>query len=393
MNQTGALPSQIIRQISKLGQITCSGKIVDEDNVQPASLDLTIGNKGWCVKSTFLPRIGEKIEDAISRYELFEIDLNDSMVLNTGVSYIFKLNEHFNLDKDIYGYCSPKSSSGRINLWVRTLADGVPRFDKIPSGYSGPSYVLVTSLSWPVKIQKGTTLNQMMFFNGRNILSDFELQLVQQETGLLFDQNQKRLTNGNFLSDNGLLLTADLSSDIIAYKAKSTIGILDLSKRYHYDINDFFLPIFKQKNKEIVLEKNGFYILSSNERISVPPEYAVEMVAYDISSGEFRSHYAGFFDPGFGYCSKGSINGRQAVLEICPHETFILRHKQPVCKMIYEHMIHTPDKIYGQDTKSHYYMQQGPQLGKYFQKNKYHCTVKNAVNKIQKKEKDDKKRF
>ncbi len=391
MNQIGALPSQVIRKISKLSHVTCAGKTVLEDNIQPASLDLTLSDKGWCVKSTFLPRTNEKIEDAINRYKLYDIDLSSPVVLNTGVSYILKLNEEFNLDKSIYGYSSPKSSSGRINLWVRTLADNVPRFDKIPYGYKGPLYILVSASSWPVQLEKDISLNQMMFFNGHNTLSDFELKLVHQESGLLFDDQENKITS-DYLADNGLLLTADLSSDIIAYKAKSTVGVLDLSKKYHYDLNDFFMPIYKQKDEEIVLEKNGFYLLSSNERISVPPDYAVEMVAYDISSGEFRSHYAGFFDPGFGYSKKKEISGRQAVLEVCPHETFILRHKQPVCKMIYEYMVQVPDKIYGQDTNSHYYLQQGPQLGKYFKKIKNDNLYKKS-SKIKKKGNDEKQRF
>jgi dCTP deaminase len=368
MSGLGALPSQLIKQISNLKQITSLEKPLKDKAIQPASADLSVDSWGYCVKSTFLPKESEKVADVVKKYQLFPVDLSNGFVLNTGSTYVFKLNERLNLSEDIFAYTSPKSSTGRVNLWVRTLADNVARLDRIPAGYKGPLYVMVSPKSWPVILKKNESLNQIRFFKSEVNLSDFELKLLHQEIGLLYDKNGKKIETNGFISDNGILLTADLQQKVIAYQAKGTVNILDLAKRNYYSLEDFFRPIYGSKDAELILEQGSFYLLSSYEYVRVPIDYSAEMVAYDISSGEFRSHYAGFFDPGFGYGKNGETKGRPAVLEIFPHENVILRHRQPVCKMIYEQMAVRPDRVYGVDERigSHYYTQSGIKTSKHF---------------------------
>lgn len=367
MTESGALPSQLINQISRLGQLMIRGKAVPNENVKPASYDLTLGKRAWCVKSTFLPSPGEKIEEILERYKLYEFTMTEPAVLTVGSTFIIELEEQFALANDISALVSPKSSSGRINLWVRTLVDEYPRFDRIPAGYSGKIYALISPKSWPVKIRPGDSITQVRFFRGASgRLGTFELKLLNQEVGLIYDQDGKLIENDSVIGDDGLTLTADLDQDVVAYQATHAMELLDLQKIHGHDRADFFIPIRGNKHKEIILKQGEFYILSSYEQIRIPTEYASEMMAYDIAAGEFRSHYAGFFDPGFGYGRNGTVKGTPAVLEVLPHENVILRHRQPVCKMIYERLLDTPDRIYGVDIKSNYHKQRGPQLSKHF---------------------------
>lgn len=365
MNEHGALPSQLISQLIRIGEITISNKS-HEDQVKPASLDLTLGQHGWCVRSTFLPKADEDIEQTIEHYALSKINLTESMVLNVGSTFIFELQEKFKLDNALWALVSPKSSSGRVNLWVRTLANNYPRFDRLPSGYKGKLYVMISAKSWPVKIRQGDSLNQIRFFKGSDTrLSGFELQLLNKEVGLIYSPEGDLLTESSYFSDGGLLLSANINEDISAYVARSSLITLDLCKIRGHKREDFFTPI-SAKDGELLLKKGEFYILPSWEFLRIPPQFASEMIAYDIAAGEFRSHYAGFFDPGFGFGKKGTILGAPAVLEVIPHEDAIIRHRQPVCKMVYERMLAYPEKIYGAGIKSNYFNQRGPQLSKHF---------------------------
>lgn len=363
----GVLPSQFINQISRLGQLTLAGQPVPDANVKPASYDLTVGERVWCVKSTFLPSPGESIEQVLQKYSLYDFHMDEPAVLTVGSTFVVELKEEFALAPDISALVSPKSSSGRINLWVRTLVDGHPRFDRIPSGYKGKIYALVSPKSWPVQLRPGDSITQVRLFKGQNgRLSGFELEMLNREIGLIYDAAGTVLMSKESITDDGLFLTADLDRDIVAYQAKHAMEVLDVSQPRSHDVNDFFTPIYGNDSKEIVLKQGEFYILASYEYLRIPVEYASEMVAYDIAAGEFRSHYAGFFDPGFGYGKNGTVKGRQAVLEVLPHENVILRHRQPVCKMVYERLLAIPDRIYGTDIKSHYAKQAGPQLSKHF---------------------------
>ncbi len=360
-NRSGAIPSQIIEQFIA-NQRIISDSPVPSRNIQPASLDLRLKGPIYKVKAAFLPQEGESIAQALQRYAIEEQQLQAKPVLQVHQTYIIEIRERFNLPSGVHAYTNNKSSTGRLNVWVRTLVNGLPRFDLIPKGYTGEAYVMVTPRSWPIKIGPDTCLNQARFLLGNNQLTDLELEMAQESIGLVFDKNGRK-AKATF--DRGLLLTADLEQNVVGYEAINSSQIIDLTSNTAHDASLFFQPL-QTDIGELLLQKGKFYILSTCEYIRVPPRHAVEMVAYDIHSGEFRSHYAGFFDPGFGYGREGKVLGTPAVLEVDPHEDVIIRHGQPICKMIYEHLIKTPHLTYGEEIASHYQYQRGPQLGRHF---------------------------
>lgn len=361
MRKTGAIPSQIIEQLIANDNIFAETPI-PADNIQPASLDLRLGARAWEVQASFLPIPGEPIEIALHKYAAQTLDLAEPTVLELDKTYVAELEERFSLPPNVHAYTNNKSTTGRTNVWVRTLADGLPRFDKIPEGYKGKAYVMITPRSWPVKVMRGNTLNQARLLMGDSHLIDLELEILHRQFGLVFDPMAGRT---RALIDNGLLLTVDLRQPVVGYEAIPCANPVDLTISEPQNGADYFRPI-SAENGEILLKKNGFYILSTKEYLRVPPDFAVEMAAYDIHSGEYRSHYAGFFDPGFGCGEDGSIKGTPAVLELDTHENVIFRDGQPICKMVFENLLKRPDKIYGQDLGSHYQNQRGPRLGRHF---------------------------
>lgn len=362
MKRSGAIPSQIIQQFLDSQHIRCEAP-VPPDNLQPSSLDLRLGSMAYQVQATFLPRRNESIEDALRLYQVARLDLSEGAVLKKDHTYVVELQERMYLPPEVHAYTNNKSTSGRTNIWVRALVDGLPRFDRIPEGYQGKVYVMITPRSWSVRVQAGTTLNQARFLIGDNRLNDLELDMAQQRVGLVYNgEGQAQAPQ----LDRGILLTADLSGDIVGFRARHTTRVVDLTSSEPHPAEEFFEPVRAHRG-ELLLQRNEFYIMSTCEYLRVPPSYAVEMVAYDIHSGEFRSHYAGFFDPGFGYGEDGQVKGTPAVLEVDPHEDVIIRHGQPICKMVYEYLIKDPEKIYGVGGMgSHYMHQRGPQLGRLF---------------------------
>ncbi len=361
MRQSGALPCQLIEELIRSQRIICSNP-VPVGNIQPASLDLRLGRKGWRVEAAFLPRQGEPVSDLLLNNALENLDLSCPVVLQEGCTYVVEIEERFNLPNSVHAYANNKSTTGRMNVWTRILADGVSRFDKIPPGYCGKIYAMITPRSWSIKVCEGNTLNQARLICGDNHLLDFELEMLHQETGLVYDGEGQR---EEALIDNGLLLTIDLQQDIVGYKAIPCSEPVDLCTTTPQKGSHYFEPI-RAKNGEVLLKRGEFYILSTKEFLRVPPDLAVEMVAYDIHSGEYRSHYAGFFDPGFGYGENGHLKGTPAVLELDVHEDVLFRHAQPICKMAFEYLLKKPEKIYGSGLGSHYQQQRGPQLGRHF---------------------------
>ena len=361
MRQTGALPCQIIEELIRSQKISSTSPI-PSFNIQPASLDLRLGQRGWRIGAAFLPRSAEPISDILLDSALESIDLKEPFVLEKGATYVVEIEERFALPDSVHAYANNKSSTGRMNVWTRILADGVPRFDKIPPGYRGKVYAVITPRSWPIKVKQGCTLNQARLICGDNRLLDFELEMLNEEVGLVYNNKGQREPA---LIDGGLLLTVDLNQTIAGYRAIPCAEPVDLCSNTPQKGSDYFAPI-KAENGEVLLQKDGFYILSTREFLRVPPAFAVEMVAYDIHSGEYRSHYAGFFDPGFGYGEDGDLKGTPAVLEIDAHEDVLFRHAQPICKMAFEHLVKPPLKIYGAELGSHYQQQRGPQLGRRF---------------------------
>lgn len=361
MRRQGAIPSQIIQEFLETGSISAETPVPPK-NLQPASLDLRLGKRGHRVRASFLPKAGESIEEALRATSEEVLDLTAGAVLKLNQTYVLEVLESFSLPESVHAYTNNKSSTGRTNIWARTLVDRLPRFDKIPPGYRGKAYLMVTPRSWPIKVNTGVCLNQARFLLGDNRLTDLELEMAHQKVGLVYDESGRKL-EPEF--DKGLLLSVDLDQPVVGYEAIASTQVVDLTSPEAHPAEEFFRPL-ESNNKAVLLRRDHFYIMSTREFLRVPPQHAVEMVAYDIHSGEFRSHYAGFFDPGFGYGQGGEVLGTPAVLEVAPHEDVIFRHGQPICKMVYELLLKEPDKIYGVDMKSHYMHQRGPQLGRYF---------------------------
>ncbi|HXE72037.1 MAG TPA: 2'-deoxycytidine 5'-triphosphate deaminase, partial [Candidatus Nitrosotenuis sp.] len=334
MKQAGAIPSQIIEQFIEGGQIRAA-EPVPAGNVQPASLDLRLGPVAHRVKASFLPRTEETIQEALSAYVEETLDLTRGATLEVDQTYVIELAEELSLPPGVHAYTNNKSSTGRMNVWARTLVDRVPRYDKIPAGYRGKLYLMTTPRSWRLRVAAGTTLNQARFLRGENRLTDLELEMAHQQMHLVCDAQGRPVEP---VIDSGLLLSVDLEQEVVGFEAlPDPEKVVDLTRSTPHDGSLYFRPV-RARGGEVLLEKDRFYILSTREFLRVPPLFAVEMVAYDIHSGEYRSHYAGFFDPGFGYGRQGEIRGTPAVLEVDTRERVIFRHGQPICKMVFEHL-------------------------------------------------------
>ena len=366
-NKIGAFPSQFIREIVKSGEMINA----DEKNIQPASIDLSVSEEGYRMKGAFLPRKDESVREIIKEESLYKIDLNNPLEKN-GI-YLIKLKESLNLPENIFAFSSSKSSVGRVDLQTRLIVDGYSRFDSIPVGYKGELWLQVIPKSFLIKLNFEDKLNQIRFFNGEAKIGGQEIEKIYSEQKLLFNKNLELANPGEKISrdsNGGIVMNINLAGEnnnIVGYKNLLIDCVLDFSKRDYYNQGDFFEPIYAPKNGKLILEKESFYIFSTKEYIRIPGNLASEMIAYDIYNGEFRSHYAGFFDPGFGYGKNGEIKGRQAVLGIRSYENnFIFRDDQPICRMNFEKLIEPADFVYGEEIGSHYADQSGAKLSKYF---------------------------
>lgn len=341
---------------------------IQPGQLQPASLDLTLSAEAYRVRGSFLPTAQESLSDLVQQFALEKIDLNVPHILERNATYLVRLNESLNLPGNVCAFTNNKSSTGRVDLQTRVLTDRNPRFDKVPCGYQGALYLELSSKSFLLKLQAGLSLNQIRFFDTARNGQKLEIAELFDKYHLLYDRNGNPLPREQVLLEDGLLLTVDLDSEIIGYRSKNVNQILDLSQLGLAERRDFFQPIHKPDRGFLFLEKGHFYILSSKEYVRVPTEFSVEMVPYDIASGEFRSHYAGFFDPGFGYGKNGEVKGTPGVLEVRVYEDdFILRPAQPVCKIVYDHLEQATETVYGQGNLcSNYSCQRGPQLSKHF---------------------------
>ncbi|MFA6096646.1 MAG: 2'-deoxycytidine 5'-triphosphate deaminase [Candidatus Paceibacterota bacterium] len=368
IKKSGAIPSQLMRQMISRGEIVKA----KNDSIQPASIDLCVSDEGYRMKGTFLPKKGESVRDIIKNESLYRINLSNPLE-KSGV-YLIKLIESLALSPEIFAIASSKSSTGRVDLQTRLIVDDNSRFDDVPCGYEGELWLQVIPKSFLIKLNSEDKLNQLRFFNGDAKLSRDELLKLYISENLLVDDNLRPIDSDQKLTQNqgcNLTMCIDLegsgNSNIIGYKNLLVDQVLDFSKRNYYDMNDFFEPIAKPRDGKLILEKGSFYIFSTKEMIRVPRNYSAEMIAYDIFTGEFRSHYAGFFDPGFGYGEKGEIKGRQAVLEVRSFDSnFIFRDGQPICQMNYENLVESPDFVYSEKIGSHYANQKGPKLSKHF---------------------------
>ena len=356
----GILPAHEIAALAERGGIGAS-RPFDPDQIQPASLDLRLGPVAWRVRASFLPGPNATVAERVESLKLHEIDLTRGALLEPGRSggvYIVPLEERLALPPEVAATANPKSSTGRLDLFTRVIADRGREFDTIPAGYAGPLYVEISPRTFPVIVRAGSRLSQIRFRKGNARLDDVQLAAVHRQTPLV---------DGELHLSGGLMLSIDLprAGGVIGYRAKRHTGLVDVDKRGALDAADFWDPIVADGRGELVLDPDQFYILASREAVTVPPDYAAEMMPFDPLVGEFRVHYAGFFDPGFGHSAAGGA-GSRAVLEVRSHEIpFILEHGQTVGRLVYERMLERPRFLYGRDIGSHY-QAQGLKLSKHF---------------------------
>jgi dCTP deaminase len=331
------------------------------DQVQPASLDLRLGDIAYRVRASFLPGPGSTVAERIDELKLHEIDLSDGAVLETNCVYIVPLLESLALPPDVAAAANPKSSTGRIDVFTRVIADRTNGFDRISAGYHGPLYAEISPKTFPVLVREGTRLSQIRFRRGHSTLDGAELRALHDKERLTDDADAD-------LSD-GISVGVDLAglgpNNFVGYRAKRHTGLIDVEKRDGHAVADFWEPIAARADQSLILDPDEFYILASKEAVQVPPDYAAEMVPFDPLVGEFRVHYAGFFDPGFGYAGAGG-KGSRAVLEVRSREVpFILEHGQIVGRLVYEKMMAKPTTLYGTGIGSNY-QAQGLKLSKHF---------------------------
>lgn len=359
-------PAQAIRRLIDQGAIR-SCHALKAEQLQPASLDLSLSEEAYQVPGSLLPLRGEQTRDLVRRFAYRSLDLSQPEVLVRGNVYVVRLNESLQLPPGVSGYTNSKSSIGRIDLQTRGLSDQNPRYDRIQAGYAGELWLELSPKSFDVCVRAGDSLNQIIFFGRRAQLSTEAIRRQNQKRPFLYAPDQSPIPLEGGGEDPGLLMTLDLQQEVVGYVAKKSYRPIDLAKVGGHDAADYFEPIARPKDAALFLSKTSFYIFSTYEYVSLPPELAVEMLPYDMSAGEFRAHYAGFFDPGFGFGAAGELLGTPAVLEVRPYEDdLIVRHRQPVCKMAPEWLSEVPELLYGVGLSSHYAAQRGPRLSKYF---------------------------
>ncbi|HEY6252052.1 MAG TPA: 2'-deoxycytidine 5'-triphosphate deaminase [Candidatus Angelobacter sp.] len=365
----GMLPSQEIRRLIAQGNIRAFSEIT-EQQIQPASLDLRLGEVGYRVQASFVPQ-RRRVEAGIveANLRMGRVDLTRTTVFEKGCVYIVPLLEEVHLPENLSARANPKSSTGRLDIFTRLITDYGEEFERVRQGYKGPLYAEIASRTFSVVLRAGMTLNQLRFLRGKPKPSDRATTALEREEPLIYDSegNPSRAQ----ITKKSVLLSVNLQgsspSEVIAYQAKRNAPIIDLANLNHYDPEDFWDIKRDTGKRGLILEPGDFYILASNEKVSVPPDWAAEMVSMDQDIGEFRIHYAGFFDPGFGH-GGDDVRGTRAVLEVRAHEVpFLIEHGQIMGRIMYIPLLSRPDKIYGADIGSSY-QRQGLALSKHFKK-------------------------
>jgi dCTP deaminase len=363
---TGILPSQRIQEMLASNEIASMLRPFDADQVQPASIDLRLGDCAYPMDTSFLPGKGLSVRDKMRqldpRAEDFKIDLRNGAVLEKGRIYVIPLQETIQLRSEVAAFANPKSSTGRLDILTRLIADEATIFDQVREGYKGELYIEVAPRSFSVVVKTGTRLNQLRFRRTRgeepkSITAADWKQLLDE--GQIIDSSERE--RGARSGKTGMLpFTVDLegsgaANDLIGYRAKKHAKRIDLERR-DYDPLDFWEPLRFHKTSSLILDPDEFYILMTKEAIAVPPDYAAEMLPYDTRAGEFRVHYAGFFDPGFGWnAATNKAGSSRGVLEVRSHEVpFLLEHGQTVGWLRYERMAARPQLLYGQESGSNY---------------------------------------
>lgn len=356
----GILPDREIVRLFEAGVVS-SERALDVDQVQPASLDLRLGRTAYRVRASFLPGPVRTVAQTLERFSLHAVDLTQGAVLETGCVYIVPLMESLALPSTLRAAANPKSSTGRLDIFTRIITDRAQEFDKVPAGYEGPLFIEISPRTFPILARTGSRLSQIRFREGEApILSD-ELEALNAA---------ERLTSASAanISGGGIALSVDLvggDDGLVGYRGKRHTGVVDVDRRGAHAVPEFWEPLYRTESGELVLDPDEFYILVSKEAVHVPPDFAAEMTPFDPLVGEFRVHYAGFFDPGFGHSAAGG-SGARAVLEVRSHEVpFILEDGQIVGRLVYERMAARPEKLYGLDLSSNYQAQR-LKLSKHF---------------------------
>jgi len=351
------LASQELRAAIEREWISAGDFRIRPEAVQPASIDLRLGDFAWALRCSFLPDVESPVTDKLADIAFQKIDLRDGATLERDRPYLIPLLEQLALPDEIRAKANPKSSTGRLDVFTRVITDRHHRFDEIRPGYHGQLYLEVVPRSFAIYVRQGLALNQLRLSTGDARLDDSELVSLHQQFPLLYvDQHPLRETE--LAIADGLFLSVDLRSGpdrVVGYRAKKNSLPIDLSRIRAYRWNDFWDPVHPEEGSRIVLEPEIFYLLLSAEGACIPPGYAAEMMAYDPTAGELRTHYAGFFDPGFGYDADNDRHGSRAALEVRARDVpFMVEHRQPICKLAFERMSTIPDVLYGEDVGSNY---------------------------------------
>ena len=362
---TGVLPTQKLREMVAAGRIrvTPGAEPIQEFQYQPASIDLRLGPVAYRVQASFLPGANSTVEVKLRDLKMNELDLTRQAVFEQGCVYVVPLAEELFLNSDLSARANPKSTTGRLDIFTRLITDYGDEFEKVPKGYKGKLYVEVVPRTFTVILRQGMRLNQIRLIRGNPRLyeSKFLLGRIDKKDPLIYEEDsaaKAQITRGLRVSIDLQGADPSRSDEIIGFRAKKHTPAVDLSMVNHYPAEDFWEPLWSAPRNKLILNPDDFYILASRERVSIPPDYAAEMVAYDPAMGEFRVHYVGFFDPGFGYGPANEVRGTHAVLEVRSHEVpFVLEHGQTVGRLIYEQLTAVPDKIYGPKIGSSYQYQ------------------------------------
>jgi dCTP deaminase len=364
-HSTGILPSQTLTELIREGAILADSEI-EPGQIQPASLDLRLGDVAYRVRASFLPGDGHTVRQKIESVVMHELDLTTGAVLEKGGVYIVPLQEAVRLKKGQSGAANPKSSTGRLDVFTRLITDYSAKFDRVAEAYRGPLFLEVSPRTFSIVVRTGSRLMQLRLRRGHPPATAAGTRRLHERVGLIRGETDEP---GDITSSEvpiGIDLRGDPQTGVVGYKAKAHTGLVDVDASGDYNPADYWDPIPANAGNTLILDPNAFYILASKEAVTVPPDYAAEMTPFNARHGEFRVHYAGFFDPGFGASEAGGA-GSRAVLEVRSYEVpFLLEHGQTVGQLVYERLTDVPDKIYGNAGLGSSYQKQGLKLSRHF---------------------------
>ena len=367
-HSTGILPSHILKREIRAKRLIVSTEELSDSQVQPASLDLRLGDVALALRCSFLPGAQTSVAERARDLAFDEIDITKGGTLERDRPYLVELREELKLPRAYRAKTNPKSSTGRLDVFTRVITDRNDRFDEIAPGYHGKLYLEIVPRTFAIRVRSGMSLNQLRLVSGRARVTDGELRHIHAESPLLY-LGKKPLPESQLNTADGLFLRLALAGgadQVVGYRARKHSLPIDLSVIHKYNWREFWDPVHPEPGGRIVLEPELFYLLLSYEGVRIPPDYAAEMTAYDPTAGELRTHYAGFFDPGFGHDPRGRRHGSRAALEVRARDVaFMVEHLQPVCKLAFERMIATPDVLYGEALGSNYQGQES-MLSKHF---------------------------